>query len=181
MLVEVDAVGDDDHARIAYRWVQRQRLRQHDHRQRFAAAGRVPDHAACAFAIGEVRDALDSGLDGEILLVAGDLLDAAIVEDELIGEFEQASRAEQGIQRAILRRRQAIPGGVLLVEIAACLDGIIAPVVEPILLGISQRDIRLAARPRPRVSPSSFQTPQYFAPNPVVPKSASLTLMPSRS
>ena len=58
-----------------------------------------------------VRHAVKRRLDGEILLVAGDFLDAAVVDDELIGQFQQPRRTQQGIQRPILRRRQPIPGG----------------------------------------------------------------------
>ena len=77
--------------------MQAEGLGQHDHRQRFAGAGGVPDHAAGALALGVERGhALEGGFDGEILLVAGDLFFAAVEDDELVGQFEQAARDRAG-------------------------------------------------------------------------------------
>ena len=89
--------------------MQRQRLGQHDHGQRLAAAGGVPDDAAGALALGvEMGHAVDGGLDGEILLVAGDLLDAAVEDDELVDQLQQALGAQQGVERAVLGSGQAL-------------------------------------------------------------------------
>ncbi len=38
----------------------------------------------------EVGDAGDSGLDGEVLLIAGDLLDAVVIDDVLIEQLQEA-------------------------------------------------------------------------------------------
>ena len=75
LLIEIDAVGDQDHARVADVGVQSQGLGQHDHRERLAAAGGMPDDATVAHAVSiEMGDAGDGLFDGEVLLVAGDLL-----------------------------------------------------------------------------------------------------------
>jgi hypothetical protein len=90
LAVEVDAVGHQDHARVGDGRVQRQRLGQHDHGQRLTAACRVPDDAARALPCAlRWATRVQRGADGEILLVAGDLLDAVVEDDELVGEFQQ--------------------------------------------------------------------------------------------
>ena len=90
LLIEIDAVGDEDDARVLNVGVQGEGFRQHDHRERFAAACGVPDDAARTHAAVEMGNAGDGLFDGEVLLVAGDLLDTRVVDDELIDQFEQA-------------------------------------------------------------------------------------------
>ena len=93
--VEVDAVGNENDARVADVGMQGQGFGEHHHRERFAAAGGMPDDAAGAFAFGiEVGDAGEGLLDGEILLVAGNLFDPGIEDDVLVNQFEQAFGAQ---------------------------------------------------------------------------------------
>ncbi len=103
LFVEIDAVGDEDDARVLNVRVQGEGFRQHDHRERFAAACGVPDDAARTHAAVEMGNAGDGLFDGEVLLVAGDLLDARVVDNELIDQFEQALGAQEAVERAILR------------------------------------------------------------------------------
>ncbi len=108
-MVQVDPVGDQDDARVVDVGVQRQGFGQHDHGERFAGAGGMPDDAAGALALGvEGRNPFEGGFDGEILLVAGDLFVAAIKDDELVAEFQQAFGREQTHDGTVLFGWQAL-------------------------------------------------------------------------
>ena len=128
LIVEVDAVGDQQDARVGDVGMQRQGFGQHDHAERLARAGGVPDDAAGALALRiQVGDAFDGGFDGEVLLVTGDLLDPAVEEHELVGQFEQAGRVEQAQDGTVLLGEQAF---ALVRKLTPHPIGMLAPVVE---------------------------------------------------
>src|SRR5450759_4073456 len=106
LVVEIDAVRDQDHAWIYDGGMQGERLCQHDHGDRFAAAGGMPDDATCTSALRIERlNPCDGGFDGEVLLVASDLLDAGVVDDELVDQLQQPFWTQQAIHCAVLRGR----------------------------------------------------------------------------
>ena len=82
LLVEFIAVGDDDHAGVGV--VFQNPLGQEHHHDALAATLRVPDDAALAVVYVLLR-----GLDAEILVYAGQLLDAAVEEHEVVHQFDQ--------------------------------------------------------------------------------------------
>ena len=128
LVIQIHAVGDDDHPRIGDTGMEGQRLRQHDHRQRFAAARGVPDHAAGTLALCvEARHPVQRVLHGEVLLIARNLLPATIIHEVLVGQFQQPIRGEQAGNGPILHRGQTLPARR---ELLADPLGIVAPVVE---------------------------------------------------
>jgi len=109
LLVQLDPVGDDKHARV--RHVLADPARQPDHGQRLAGALRVPDDAP--FAAADVRLA---GAHCEVLVGPADLLAAGIEGDEVVDQLQQPRRIDQPQQRAVQRgraARAAIHGQVL--------------------------------------------------------------------
>jgi hypothetical protein len=95
LLVQVDPVGHDHHPRVRDALLQRQRLAEQHHRQRFPGALRLPDHAALAAALRvPLAHPLQRAADREVLLVAGDLLHRAalVVDDELARQLDQPLR-----------------------------------------------------------------------------------------
>ena len=112
--VQFLAVGDDNHARMAVGQLHQDVFRQHHHRETFAAALRVPDDSTLPVAVTVVlRDCRHDLLDGEILLVAADLLDVPVKEDEVANKLKDALLAEQGYQGPVLLRRQS-PGNQVI-------------------------------------------------------------------
>ena len=159
LVVQVDPVGDQNHVRIGDGGMQGQRLGQHDHGQRLAAAGGVPDDAAGARALGvAVGDAVDGGLDGEILLVAGDLLDAVVVDDELVDQLQQALGAQQCVEQPVLGGGQAL---AQLGEVVANAAAVLTPVVEPIFSSASSSGWLMSAW-TPLHLPGSWNRPFGF-------------------
>ena len=103
LLVQVHPVGHQHDARIADGRLQRQRARQHHHGQRLARALGVPDDAAATLAaVVRLPDAGEHLADGEHLLVARDLAHAAVEHGEGPGHLQQALRAAQRVERAVL-------------------------------------------------------------------------------
>src|SRR5262249_39952141 len=103
LVVQVNPVSHQRDARIVDTILQRNRLRHHHHRQRFSRPLRVPDDAARAFAVlADALDSVDRLLDGEILLVTGDLFLPAVKHNELTRQLDQSLRPEQAIDRPIL-------------------------------------------------------------------------------
>ena len=96
LLVELGAVGDDEHAGV--RHVLADPLGQPDHGQALAAALGVPDDAALA-----ALHVLLRGAHAEILVVAAELLDAGVEDDEVVDQFEEARLAAQLEQRPVER------------------------------------------------------------------------------
>ena len=89
-------------------------------RQRLARALRVPDHAAGAGAVlVEGLDALQRRLDDEVLLVAGELLVAALEQGEAVGQVEQTLRAAEAVDRLVLLRDSSRPSASSSVEVRA--------------------------------------------------------------
>jgi len=137
LLVEVNAVGDEHDARVGDGGVQRERLGQHHHRQRLAAAGRVPDDAAGALPLRvEMRHAVERRLDGEVLLVAGDLLHPAVEDDEPVDKLQQALWVKQAVERAVLLGGQALADAL---EVPPHPVAIVAPVVQARGLLLAER------------------------------------------
>jgi len=99
LLIQLDAVGDDDHARVGH--VFADPLREPDHDQALARALRVPDDAA--FATLHMRLRLTHG---EVLIVSAQLLGARIEDDEVVDELEEtllgAELKERAIERVLL-------------------------------------------------------------------------------
>jgi len=80
-------VGDQEDFRVGDGRFQGQGFGQHHHGEEFPRAGGVPDHAPRAALVApDAGDAGQRGPDGEVLLIAGDLLDAVVEDDELVDE-----------------------------------------------------------------------------------------------
>ncbi len=64
----------------------------------------MPDDAAPATVLGiPLFHMSENALDGEVLLVAGNLLDARIEDSELVDQFQQPLWATEAVNRPILR------------------------------------------------------------------------------
>ncbi len=111
--VEVRAVGYEDDFRVANLLVEDDGLRQHHHRQRLAASLRVPDDSAAPPPALDVSHAPHRLSHGKILLVAGHLLGAVVVECKAVHQLQQPLGPAQVVKVFILHRRR----DRLLVEI----------------------------------------------------------------
>ena len=92
LLVELLAIGDDQHAAV-HALELADPLRQPHHREALAAALGVPDDPAFA--------PLDEGLcllHAEVLVVAANLLDAGVEHHEVVEEFEQAGGSAEVLE-----------------------------------------------------------------------------------
>jgi hypothetical protein len=102
-LVQLGAVGDDQHPRV--RRVLAGPLREPHHDQALAAALGVPEDAALATAHGLLR-----GADAEVLIVAAGLLQPCVKDHAVVDGLKQpllsAERAQLSPQRVVTGRRQ---------------------------------------------------------------------------
>ena len=107
-------------------------LGEHDHGQRLAAAGGVPNDAAGARALMvEMGHPLDGGLHTKVLLVTGDhLADGAVIDDIAIDQLEQALWLQQAVEGAVLDGGQAVAGSGQGLKVGAHAIGALAPVIE---------------------------------------------------
>src|SRR5215475_676424 len=105
LVVQVDAVGHQNYSWIDDALFQRNRFRHHHHRQRFPRPLRVLDDAPGASAVRpDTLDSLQGLLDGEVLLVAGDLFLAGVEDDKLARQLDQPLGPEKTINRPVLFR-----------------------------------------------------------------------------
>ena len=110
LLVEIVAVGDQHDARVGDVAFQRQIAGQHHHGQRLARALGVPDDPALPPPVAiELFDPFQGALNDKILLVAGDLLDAAVEDGELEGQLQQPLRPAEAVERPVLFGDQPSP------------------------------------------------------------------------
>ena len=109
--VELGAVGDDDDGRLLLRLVAAELERQPEHGQALARPLRVPDDAAPRTRFPRRPDPPHRLVDGDELLVAGQLADGAAVFDlednEVAGDVEEVARLEEPVEQDVLRRRRA--------------------------------------------------------------------------
>ncbi len=106
LAVELLAVGDDEEGPDASQFAQ-DFLGEEDHREALAAALGMPENAEAALIRPDGADGFDGVVDAEILMVLGEDLDeraaALAIEDEVLGEVEQAGvvadAAQDGIER----------------------------------------------------------------------------------
>src|SRR5262249_55815408 len=105
LIVQVDTVCHQNYSRIDDALFQRNRLRHHHHRQRFSRPLRVPDDASGSPAVRpDTLDSLQGLLDGEVLLVAGDLFLTCVEDDKLARQLDQPLGPEKTINRPVLFR-----------------------------------------------------------------------------
>ena len=109
--VELGAVGDDDDSRLLLRLVAPQLEGQPEHGQALARPLRVPDDAAPRARFRRRPDPAHRLVDGDELLVAGQLADGAAVldleDDEVADDVEEIARLEEPVEQDVLRRRHA--------------------------------------------------------------------------
>ena len=109
--VELGAVGDDDDGRLLLRLVAAELERQPQHGQALARPLRVPDDAAPRARFPRRSDPSHRFVDGDELLVAGQLADGAAVFDlehhEVADDVEEVARLEEPVEQDVLRRRRA--------------------------------------------------------------------------
>ena len=118
LLFEVHSVGHHHDAALRQFRQKHQRLRQHDHGVRLAAARGVPDDAAGTLAVLGLAQAFYHGLDAEALLIAGRKTVKAVAPG-----FEQREEAH-GLQKAGWRK-QAHDHPVLIADCQRVLSDII--------------------------------------------------------
>ena len=94
---------------MASRKLHQQIFGQHDHRQTFAAALRMPDDAALpvAFFI-RLLDGFDNLLDGKILLIAADFFHIGIKQHKVVDQLHHTGRGEKRNQVAVLLGGNAV-------------------------------------------------------------------------
>jgi len=96
LLVQVDAVGDDDDPGIGDPRVQCEGMGEHDHGEGFAAPLGVPYEPPLPGTVLIVGlNALQGVFYGEILLVTADFLNTCVIESEAANELKQACRREE--------------------------------------------------------------------------------------
>ena len=105
LIVQVHAVGHQHHFLVRARNVLSDRRGEHHHGERLTASLRMPHHATRTLTVGiRMADAVRRALDAEVLLIPGDLLLTAIVQDETLCEFHQAIGTTEGKERSVLGR-----------------------------------------------------------------------------
>ena len=109
--VELGAVGDDDDGGLLLRPVAAELERQPEHGQALARPLRVPDDATPRARLARGSDAPHRLVDGDELLVAGQLADGAAVldleDDEVADDVEEVARLQEPVEQDVLRRRRA--------------------------------------------------------------------------
>jgi hypothetical protein len=106
LLVQLVAVGDDEHARVGI--VLQDPPRQQHHDDALAAALRVPNDAALAPAHVSLRR-----LDAEILVYARQLLDTAVEEHKVVHQLDDALLAEE-LEQVLVELEAAVVGLIFL-------------------------------------------------------------------
>ncbi len=108
--VQVLPIRHQDDPRIDQPRIEGQVPDQHHHGQRLPRPLGVPDDAPLAAAVAvPLPDPFQRRLHHEILLVAGDLLDAAVEDGEPEGQLQQPLGTAQAEERPVLLRHQALP------------------------------------------------------------------------
>ena len=109
--VELGAVGNDDHGGLLLRLVAAKLEREPEHRQALPRPLGVPDDSAPRARFSGSADATHRLVDGDELLVAGQLADGPaavdLEHDEVPHDVEEVSRFEQSVEQDVLRRRRA--------------------------------------------------------------------------
>ena len=111
-MIQLGAVGDDQHTRIGH--LLADPLGQPDHGQRLARSLGVPDDAAFP-----LLEALLRGAHAEILIVSAGLLDAGVEDHKVVDQFEKAvllGQAQQGAVKQIAAAFAFGTGEVFLVR-----------------------------------------------------------------
>ena len=142
LVVQIDPVGDQHDLGIADLVVQGQALGQHDHRQRLAAALRMPDDAAQPAAVRHSpANTLENVADAEVLLIAGDLFLSRVKQNVSIGQIQQSSRPAQRIDQSILLGDLPRAFPLHGVEVQARVLGTFLAHEKPVLLLRCQRGV----------------------------------------
>ena len=109
--VELGAVGDDDDGGLLLRLVAAELEREPEHRQALPRPLRVPDDSAPRARLPGRPDPAHRLVDGDELLVAGQLSDGPaavdLEHDEVPHDVEEVSWFEQSVEQDVLRGRRA--------------------------------------------------------------------------
>ena len=109
--VELGAVGDDDHGGLLLRLVAAELEREPQHGQALSRPLCVPDDSAPRARLSGSADATHRLVDGDELLVAGQLADGAtavdLEHDEVAHDVEEVLRLEEPVEQNVLRGRRA--------------------------------------------------------------------------
>ena len=121
LIVEVLAVGNDDHTRMNRPQFHEDILRQHHHSQRLAAALCVPDDAALPVALFVVGiDRADDLPNREKLLMPADFLDIRVIQHEIFGQLHEPVRVQQRDNISVLRRVRTLRDICIEQTVAPC-------------------------------------------------------------
>ena len=109
--VELGAIGDDDHGGLLLRLVAAELEREPEHRQALPRPLRVPDDSTPRARLPSGADASHRLVDGDELLVAGQLADGPaaldLEHDEVPHDVEKVPRLEEPVEQDVLRGRRA--------------------------------------------------------------------------
>ena len=104
LIVKLHAVCYKDDLGINNLWIERDCLRQHHHRERFAASLGVPDYSAFAFPALYGSYSVHRFLKNEELLIASDLFCAGLKDHEIECKIQQAFWTTEPIEVFVLGR-----------------------------------------------------------------------------
>ena len=114
LTVQFLTIGNDYHTGIAGCQLHQDVFRQHDHRQALAAALGMPDDTALPVSLGILLlNGLYDLLNGEILLITGDLLHIGIEQNEIAHQLHDPLPAQQRDDVSVLLRGQSIRHQIL--------------------------------------------------------------------
>ncbi len=103
LLIQLLAVGDNDHTGVNRRQFLENVLGNHNHGQTFATALGMPYDATLAVSVDiSGRNGADDFTDGKILLITADFFRATVKEDEIGNQLHHPTGMEQGNQGFIL-------------------------------------------------------------------------------
>jgi len=107
LLIQIDTVRNHDKARFpdlafGLHALPGDHLCQHNHRDRFAAALRMPDNTVSGVRIVSQQNAIHALFNRKILLISTDLFHIVIVDDKVADQVQQPLRMQQRYQRTVL-------------------------------------------------------------------------------
>ena len=107
LFIQIDTIRDHNKPRFPdlafwFHALPGDHLCQHNHRDSFAAALRMPDNTVSGVRIVSQQNAIHALFNRKILLISTDLFHIVIVDDKVVDQVQQPLRMQQRYQRTVL-------------------------------------------------------------------------------